>query len=346
MPRASNRDAAVSIHVVRGLVHAVEEAGVPRLKLLRAAGIDPEQLDFVGARMPRWAVYRMCELAIELSGDPAFGLHWGERLDASAFPPISHLIAHAASLRQAFESLSHFRPLLSEQLGYELFEADQKVTVRCLSLPGESLATQRFVAEMIVTGLLRLVRFFTPRARLERVSFAYAAPSYRVEYTRVFERTERFEQPFTGIVFDGALMNAAPPHVDEDLREALRAVVERRVLSLTETASYARRVLSFLVQQSSPHHCDMQVVSRALGLSARSLRRRLAAEGKSFSAILSEACAIVAKRLLLDRQHTIQEAAYAIGFSDTTAFHRAFKRWTGMTPSAFRHDERAGVALE
>lgn len=80
----------------------------------------------------------------------------------------------------------------------------------------------------------------------------------------------------------------------------------------------------------------MEVVACALELSMRSLRRRLAAEGKSYNAVEKDALAIVARRLLRDEQRSIQEAAYEMGFSDTTAFHRAFKRWTGTTPSAFQ----------
>ena len=133
-------------------------------------------------------------------------------------------------------------------------------------------------------------------------------------------------------------MDAASPHKDEDLHDALRSVAERRVLRLTDRTPYAQRIKDFLVRQASPQHSDMKTVASALGLSVRSLRRRLDAEGESYTAISNDACAIVAKRLLLERRCTIQEAAYALGFSDTTTFHRAFQRWTVMTPSAFRQD--------
>lgn len=330
---------SVSVRVVRGLLHTVELAGVSQLKLLSAAKLDPEQLDSAEARLPRWLVYRLCELAIELTGDPALGLHWGERLESSALPPISHLVNHASTLRQAFELLAQFQQLLSDHLGYELLEREGKVTARCLSLPAESPLTQRFVAEMTMIGLLRLVQLFNPRAQIERVSFAYPAPAYAKEYTRVFEHAERFDQPFTGMSFDSALMNTQSPYKDDDLQDVLRSVVERRVLQITAGTPYALRVRDVLVQEKSPHQTDMSTVAQTLGLSARSLRRRLADEGTTYNAILNDACAIVAKRLLLDSRSTIQEAGYAMGFSDTTAFHRAFKRWTGMTPTAFRQHE-------
>jgi AraC-like DNA-binding protein len=80
----------------------------------------------------------------------------------------------------------------------------------------------------------------------------------------------------------------------------------------------------------------MLSIARALDVSLRSLHRRLVDEGQSYTAIANEASANVAKRLLADEHLTIQEAASAMGFCDATSFHRAFKRWTGTTPTKFR----------
>ncbi|MFM2416817.1 MAG: hypothetical protein RL385_1540, partial [Pseudomonadota bacterium] len=84
----------------------------------------------------------------------------------------------------------------------------------------------------------------------------------------------------------------------------------------------------------------------ALGLSARSLRRRLSEEGLTYSAVTEEALSIVAKRLLRVGRLSIQEAAFEMGFSDTTTFHRAFRRWTGTTPSAYRKAQIMGSGAD
>jgi AraC-like DNA-binding protein len=172
------------------------------------------------------------------------------------------------------------------------------------------------------------------------VCFEYPAPSYRAEYARVFEGAERFDQPFSGLVFDKTLMSAVSPHKDEDVHSALRNIAEQRVLQLTHRVPYSVKVRDYLVQQAPSGRAEMATVARALGMSVRSLRRRMDTEGQTFSSVANEAQSIVAKNLLRNTPRTIQEIAYELGFADTSSFHRAFRRWTGTTPLAYRADLR------
>jgi AraC-like DNA-binding protein len=246
------------------------------------------------------------------------------------------LLAHSASLRQAFEAMLLFQSLLSDDPSFELAEHGDQVTLRCFSPLGQSSRIRRFWAEMMVTGAFRLIRTFDSRALPERVSFEHAAPPYAAEYKRIFEGTQRFEEPFAGIAFDRALFEVRSPYKDEGLHRAMRRVAETRKLRLRQGAPYGQRVREFLVQERCPRWIDMDTVARALGLSARSLRRRLASEGTSYKTLESDALAIVAKQLLQDERLSIRETAREMGFSETTAFYRAFKRWTGTTPGAYR----------
>jgi AraC-like DNA-binding protein len=188
---------------------------------------------------------------------------------------------------------------------------------------------------MTIVSFFRIIR--ASGGRPEHVSFEYGAPAYHREYSRIFEKV-RFEHWFTGFVFDRALLDAPSPNKDEDMQEALRTLAERRLSRLAHDARYALRVRELMVQRGWPERIDMPTVARSLGLSVRSLRRHLASEGKSYNDVENDARADVAKHLLRDKQRTIQETAFEMGFSDTRAFHRAFKRWTGTTPSAYQHD--------
>lgn len=334
-----SRESTVSVRVVKSLMEMVEQAGVPAAEFLARAGFDAEQLGAADARLPRSKVYPLCELAMELTGDLALGLHWAETMGEGTFVPISHLIAHSATLRQGLEALARFSRLLSDQASYQLVEQEDSVTVRGTPLPGASLRVQRFCSEMLVAGFFRLLRNASLQARPSRVCFAYSAPPSVTEYVRVFGDTVCFEQPFTGIVFDRALLDMPALHKDVDVHEALQVLAQRRLMLITQRTPYAVRVRDLLMQQPSPLRVDMATIARLLGLSVRSLRRRLAEEDKSYNEVAEEALALVAQRFLRDEQRSIQETAYEMGFSDTSTFHRAFKRWTGTTPNAYRESQ-------
>jgi AraC-like DNA-binding protein len=327
----------VSMVVVRGLVGAAESAGAARVELLRAAGLDPELLLSGDARIALREVFRLCAAALALTGDDALGLHWAERLTGTTFVPVSYLMAHSGSFRQALESLTRFGSLLSDWLSYELVERGGKLALRCLLPDDEPEQVRRFTAEMTVASFVRIIRSLDVAGQPEQVSFEYAAPPHAQEYARIFAGAARFEQPFTGVVFDPLLLKAAPPDHSEDIHEALRTLAERRIARLGRRMPYALRVRELLIQRGWPERLNMRAVARALGLSVRSLRRHLASESKSYGELESDAFATVATRLLRDKQRTIQEAAYEMGFSDASTFHRAFKRATGTTPGQYRH---------
>lgn len=336
MSRAGTRESTISVRVLLELVQAVEHAGVPRAELLRRASVPASLLEAPDARVSRAELYTLCEHALDVTRDLAFGLHWAHRLSDRAFVPITQLVAHAKTLRQGLELLAQYSKILADQTDYQVFERDGSIALVMLPLRGESERLQRMSAELVIGGFWRLGRSFAETGEIGVASFAFAPPPYVDEYIRFFDGAVRFEAPFTGIVFDRALLETPSRTQDEDVRQALEAVAERRLLKITQRVPFAMRARDFLVREGWPHKTDMQSVARALDLSVRSLRRRLDEEGRSYGEVLNEALAIVAKDLLRDRRRTVPEIAYAMGFSDASAFYRAFKRWTGTTPTEHR----------
>ena len=277
-----------------------------------------------------------CEIAMQLTGDPALGLHWAERLGESSFPPITNLFIHATNLRDALEMLRRFFRLLSDESRYEVVEEHDQVIVRRAGAFEGPPDVRRFTAEMFSLGLLNQIRRVSGDAKPAMVAFDYPAPEYREEYARLFGNAACFDQPFTGIAFDRRVLTMRSPYQDDEMQEVLRSMAERRLLRITQHAPYALRVREVLVREAWPHRTDMQSVARALRISVRSLRRRLADEGTPYSELLNEALTTVAKDLLRDASRSIQDVSDAMGFMDKSTFHRAFKRWTGTTPNAYR----------
>lgn len=341
-PRAAESGVAktVSMHVVRVLIDMLARGGVSRDRLLQATGISEPQLAAADARLPFTETLRITETALELSGDPAFGLRWAEALSVDTFSPTTYLITHAATLGEGIDSLLMYSKLLSDQSHVSAEYDGDEVRLVCQPIREGSAALQRMGAELAVIAFIRIVRTFCPTFCPERVCFEYPAPSYADEYSRVFERAARFGQPYTGLAFDRALLSARAPYRDQTVHDALRALAERRLSAHERSPYYAARVRDLLVERGRIGGPAMIEVATKLGLSVHALRRRLTAEATTFAALEHEAFAALVKQHLLDRQHTIQEAAYELGFSGTAAFHRAFKRALGLTPQAYLQSQR------
>jgi AraC-like DNA-binding protein len=323
----------VSILLARALVAGVETAGVSRAAFLEQAGLTPEDLDDVEARLEVGEYLAMVELALDVTGDDALGLHLGLAASAETYCVIGPLVSHATTLRKGLEAVSRFHRLLSDRMPMRVIEDDRIVTLT-FPIRAGSDRCRRFWAEDAMAGLYRMVRYFARDAKVDCVAFEHAAPGYRDEYTRAFDGVERFEQTFTGLVFDRKLMDAAQPNQDPEFHSALETQAERRVARLTGNLTYAERLRDQVI--AAPALRDMEAAARALGMTSRSLRRRLHEEGVLYNDVVERALTALAKELLVDDRRSVQQIAYDMSFSEPSAFCRAFKRWTGSTPSQYR----------
>jgi AraC-like DNA-binding protein len=145
-----------------------------------------------------------------------------------------------------------------------------------------------------------------------------------------------FEQPFTGMVLQRSLMDAVQPNHDSELLAALESQAKKRVARIVGTTTYAERLREHIIESGTIDGLDMESSARTLGLSARTLRRRLGEEGASFRDVVEGALETLAKQLLADDRRAIKDVASTLGFSDNATFGRAFKRWVGTTPKQYR----------
>jgi len=325
---------AVSILLVRALVETLEAAGFDRARLFEPLGFDPARIENGEGRLPIAEYDALVNVAMTLTEDAALGLHMGETANATTHSLTAHLVAHAPNMRAGLDALLRYQPLLDDRPTLNFTEGDRTAT---LFYDAESGAAEnrRFRTEMAMVGFFRILRFFAPGAMPERVSFEYPAPGYSAEYARVFEGEVEFDAASTCLVMERTLLSVSALHQDAEFHALLETQAQRRVSRLSHSASYADRVRDRLLQRAPGDH-EMDGVARALGLSVRSLRRRLQEEGVSYGDLVDEVRAVLAKQLLSEDGRSIEETAYEMGFSDPSAFHRAFKRWTGTTPSEFR----------
>jgi AraC-like DNA-binding protein len=283
------------------------------------------------------AYEQLVEAALDRTAEPALGLLIGEKIGIGGFGVVGHQVAVARTLREAVEALLRHERLLGDGLHVRLQEEGDRAWFE-LELPCMAPRAMRFHTELVLTALARLVKAHGSREMgVRRVLFEHTAPSYEHEYIRLFLGAERFGQPFTGLEIDRSLLDRESMHQDPELFEILEAEARRREHRSVRGMTHSERLKQYLVGHMNERP-DMEDAARQLGMSSRSLRRRLSEEGASWNQITDEALGMLAKQMLDDPSSSVKETAYALGFSDPTSLYRAFKRWTGMTPKQYRAD--------
>jgi len=327
---------SIAVPMVRALIEVVERAGVPRQRFLKAAGLSEDRLSDGDGRFTLQEFDAIQRLALDLTGDEALGFRLAEHASQAAFAVLGNLIALAPTLRDALELGSQFGCLLLEDTHQRLEESIDIARIRH-DFPRTSARADRVHAEFIIAGLYRLIGIFAGSdAHISGAYFEHAAPGHRPEYCRLFEGTERFNQSFTGIEFPRKLLDVRQLHHEPRLYALLHAEARRSIDTVAHRPSLAERMKRYLSTRPPCRIPNMVAVAREFGMSVRSLRRRLAAEGVSYRALVQTALEEAAIQALQTPGRSVQEAAIATGFSDSTAFHRAFKQWTGVTPAEFQ----------
>lgn len=291
-----------------------------------------------------WAEFQaLFARAIELTGDPALGLHCGLYASESSFGLMSPLVSHAPTLRQAIALVTQFQPLLSESVRVHLTENAGVARLRCEL--GREVAGHRSFVELVVAGLLRTVRHFgCTRRDIRSVCFEHTRPAYYYAYGAAFGGAEHFSQVFTGIEFSAQALDRPHLHRYSELHKLMLAQAERSLERLWSPPSCAERVRALMNSRQASELPDMVTAARALGLSVRSLRRRLSEEGTSYRQLTQAALCETACSMLRNPAVTLQGVAHELGFSDATAFHRAFRRWANVTPAEYRAESFGAAA--
>lgn len=329
MPRVSGL-------IVRALFVGVESYGVPRAELARVADFDLEELAPPEARVELDRFRTLHLHALELTRDPALGLRLGERASEAPFDFLGHLMTHAPTMRSALDLCARFQSLFTDGAQMQFEERAGTARWRFDFMRSDALF-DAFWAEFVVSGMQRMLQlYYGSHTRADAVYVEHPKPRHHAEYTRLFGGKERFRQPFTGIDFDASRLDQPNLHRHSELHAVLLSHAERALHRLGQPPTYGERLRYYFLARSPSRIPAIASAARELGLSERSLRRKLESEGTSYRALVQAALEAAACTMLRNPRCTIQEVAHELGFADGTAFHRAFRRWRGMTPQEYR----------
>lgn len=314
--------------------------GVDAVELARRTGFEAGEPTGPDVRIPLSVETALWDEAARLSGDDAFGLHAAEMLRPGAFDVLDYAVRTAPTLRASLERLARYNRLVHDAAVFSLADREDVLRVEHdLGAAKQSRHAAEFtIASLVVVG----GQLVGERIVARRVELRHAPPpSPRTveEQKRVLGVAPLFARPSNAIELDRAVVDRPVPGADPSLWRVIErhaeALLSARPEPAESTASRVRRLLSEALGEGEGE-ATLAGIARRTKMSTRSLQRRLADEGLTFDTLLDQLRRDLSLRYLGDPKIAIFEVAYLLGYSEPSAFHRAFKRWTGSTPAEFR----------
>ncbi|HTB74808.1 MAG TPA: AraC family transcriptional regulator [Polyangiaceae bacterium] len=316
------------------MAKALEARGFDAAPLFARAGLDFAALDDPEARFPVRTTALLWRLAVEATGDPCFGLEVARHTSPTTFHALGFSLAASSSVHEAFERVVRYYRLVSDaaSIRFEEHGAVYRVSARSSPLAHPSIEA----IDALFAVAIRLCRSLTDRGFAPlAVELRRPAPPDPTPFYRCFRSPVTFDASEDAMTLPKARCDERIQGANPELARANDRIAAE-ALARWESSHLADRVRVVLLD-GLPNGAQSQAeVARQLGLSTRALQRRLAAESTSYGALVDGTRRELALAYLREARHSMTDIGYLLGFSGAASFTRAFRRWTGKTPSEYQ----------
>jgi AraC-like DNA-binding protein len=315
----------------------LDARGIDPAPVFRGAGLDPRRWNEPDARFPDAALDRAWADAIELTEDPCIGLEAARFLNPASLHALGFAWLASDTLFDALSRLVRYSRMISDGITLELTVASDecRLVAETVALQSQALPAR---VDSFFAGLLAMSRQIASQTLVpKRVMLRHAAPDCASRYAALFGAPVDFGATRDAIGFPRDQAERPLPTGNHLLARQNDQVIDD-YLQRFDADTLTDRVRTRLLDLMPSGRVSEGEVASGLHLSPRTLQRRLADEGTSFKVVLDEARQALATRYIGDNRLSIKETSYLLGFSEPGNFSRAFKRWTGRTPSQYRDD--------
>jgi AraC-like DNA-binding protein len=328
--------------ITRMLSARIRASGIDLAPLLSKAGLTVEQIDNPGARLKVQNQIRFLELAADSLQDDLLGFHLARDFDLREIGLLYYVLASSKTLSDAIHNAERYSRISNE--GISLQFSGKGETAIALSYVGVERRADRHQIEFWLTSMVRLCRQLTNRRLIpSRVRVVHRRSMTPDELKSFLGCGIEYGCDVDDVAFSESAKLLPIVSADRYLNELLTAYCGEVLEHRGQNPGGLRSNLENEIAQLLPHgDVRAEDIARRMGMSHRTLARRLSAERWSFAGILDELKADLAKRYLRDDDLPISNIAWLLGYREGSAFTHAFKRWTGVTPRQFRAERKAG----
>lgn len=331
----------VSSNILRRMI-AVADPAIPRQELLAIAGLsslEPETGQV--SRVSDEAYYTLIERAMR-DGDHTFPLRYGASVEPAMFGALGHAMVTAPTLQGAVERIVRYILVISDTLEWDLRVTSDGAAIHLLGRTGPRRGMQ-LSNECALAAMTKVVRSCVGvPVRASLVTFRHGAPTTTVDHRAWFGGPVRFDAAEDALHLPASILSTRTRLADAGLSAYLLAQLDDLHREHGRERSVVERVRAAVADTLCDGLPSKSEVATRLAMSERTLHRRLADHDATYQEVADEVRLDIARSLLTDGDRPLGEVAFFTGFAGQSAFTRAFKRWTGSTPMAWRQ-EHAGA---
>ncbi|MBD3639979.1 MAG: AraC family transcriptional regulator ligand-binding domain-containing protein [Marinobacter sp.] len=327
-------DATVSIGWINTVIGAAKRLSVDAETLLAEAGIPTAACEH--ERWPIDDITRLWHAAERCTGDPGFGLKVGADFSPMSISGVGFALQSAATLREAIVKVQRFQRLISDGGRFQIIAGNTATWLVYHPRQGK-LAFSPHQIEAVLASVVGFASWVTgTRMQPARVQFNQPPLGPLKGYQAVFNCPVAFEQAFSGVLVENTVLDQPLPQADPQLAQVHERYTSARLAALTMSSASVPEIQRWLGARTGPVLPRRSEAAEALGISERTLARRLREQGHTFDGLLDEVRRQKALHAVAETSATLPEIAESLGFAEVSTFYRAFKRWTGSPPVRWR----------
>lgn len=322
---------------VRMVIDACEDEGVDTAAILASAGIDRSVTEDPEGRVSLEQMSRFWREAVAQSGDPAIGLHAGLRAPHGIYGLFDYIYGYSPTIGAALDRFGVYLPLINNWI-LTRTEVDEEFGRLVLGVVWGAMprtSAEYVTAVLVERGKKQWAVDWAPA--LIRYEFAQPGPAEAAaEHERLLGCEVEYDAAATEIILTRETWDTPVHNADAGLVEMLERQADEIIGQLPTATTLVDDVRREVRSAMAGGDQGVDVVAERLGMSARTLQRRLSSDGLSFASIVDEVRLETAKLALADLSLSLAEVSFYVGFEEQSSFSRAFKRWTGMSPRQYR----------
>lgn len=320
------------------IARALLQLGLDPTQIFARYGVDLKDLNDPHVQVSAAVEFDLWSALVVETQDPLIGLKLADVIPDGAYWTYEYLLRHSATIGAALEKALRYQRIFANDVQLILVDRGDYTLARLdhEAMGGGPYPHPAQATECLFAVIFRIVGSLVPSARAKEVRFTHARLGPVSEYTRRFGCRMRFAQPYNEVVFATEMLSREVVSADQRLANVLEEHVQRVLATVPNLDPWLPRARKAMAVLLAARDASLPHLAKALHVSARTLRRRLAERGASYRELLDEVRRSLALERVTDADTSFEEIAGALGFSDVSAFYRAFRRWTDSTPAAYR----------